>query len=144
MKLEGMRRVVFRTSVLIVSCTLLLTASFIGSIAAVSGDIYGFEARVPWYLVTAAGVFVATIVLLEINEAIGRTIIVTAIFTGVVSFFLISLAVEGVIFTLNNPATVFVSQLILYFFAAALIATGIGYWGLRHWREFTANQRESL
>ena len=43
---------------------------------------------------------------------------------------------EGVLFAFRNPELVFVSQLVYYFIAAALIGTGIGYWGVRHWREF--------
>lgn len=144
MELDGSQRVILRIGTLIVSCTLLLTAGFIGFIATISGEVGGFESRVPWYLVGAAIVFVATIVLLEVNDATGRTIIVSAIVVSGISFILLFLSVEGLVFTISNPEAVFVSRLILYFFAAALVATGVGYWGLRHWREFTADQRESL
>jgi FlaA1/EpsC-like NDP-sugar epimerase len=144
MELDGTQRVILRITALIVSCTLMLTAGFIGFIATLSGEVVGFESRVPWYLVGAAIVFVSTIVLLEINDAAGRTILVSALVVSALSFVLLFLSVEGFVFTLKNPETLFTSRLVLYFFAAALVATGVGYWGLRHWREFAADQRESL
>lgn len=143
MDLDSTQQVIVRIGLLIVACTLLLTAAFVGLIATLSGEIRGFEARIPWYLAGAAILFVATIVLLELNDADGRTIIVSAVFTGFISFLLIFLSIEGLIFTITNPAAVFDSRLIIYFFSAALVATGVGYWGLRHWREFTSDQPRS-
>lgn len=142
MELDGTQQVVLRIGVLIVSCTLLLTSAFVGFIAALSGEVHGFESRLPWYLVGAAVVFVGTIVLLEVNDATGRTIIVSALVVGGFAFVLLFLAVEGFVFTLEHPGAVLDTRLILYFFAAALVATGLGYWGLRHWREFTDAQRD--
>lgn len=142
MELDGTQQVVLRIGALIVSNTLLLTAAFVGFIAALSGEVHGFESRLPWYLVGAAVVFVGTIILLEVNDATGRTIIVSALVVGGFAFVLLFLAVEGFVFTLEHPDAVLDTRLILYFFAAALVATGLGYWGLRHWREFTDGQRE--
>lgn len=144
MALDGTQQVILRIGLLIVSSTLLLTAAFVGFIAALSGEVHGFESRLPWYLVGAAIVFVATLILLELNDAAGRTIIVSATVVGGLSFVLLFLAVEGAVFTVDHPGAVLDTRLILYFFAAALVATGVGYWGLRHWREFTTAQRESL
>lgn len=133
-----------RVGGLIVVCTLLLTASFVGVLALLSGDLTNYQTRVPWYLVVGAIVFVGTIVLLEENGARGRPILATAILTAVVMFALVALGVEGLLFTLENPEAVFVSQLVLYFFAAGLIGTGMGYWGLRHWREFSTSGGSGL
>jgi hypothetical protein len=145
MELDGTQQVVLRIGALIVSCTLLLTAAFVGFIAGLSGEVHGFESRLPWYLVGAAVVFVGTLVLLELNDAGGRTIIVSSLVVGALSFVLLFLGVEGVVFTIDHTATVvYDSRLILYFFSAALVATGVGFWGLRHWREFTGGQRDSL
>lgn len=144
MDVSSRQQVIARIAVVIVICTLVLTANFIGIIAAIEGDLSDFADRIPWYLLVAAAVFVATIVLLELNDADGRTIIASALFAGVVSFFLVIFGVEGVIFTVQNPETVFVEQLILYFVAASLVATGVGFWALRHWREFISNPSGSL
>jgi hypothetical protein len=140
MELTSTQRVVIRIGAVISACTLLLTSSFVGFIAAIDGELANFGNRVPWYIVVAAVTFVATIVLLELNDADGKTIIVSATFTGVMSYFLTFFGVEGFLFALENPQEVIVSRLIIYFFAAALVATGLGYWGLRHWREFTVNE----
>lgn len=126
-----------RVGALIAVCTLLLTASFIGILALLSGEITNYRARVPWYLVLGALSFVGTIVLLEENGTSGRAILATAVLTAILAFTLVALGVEGVLFTLEHPDTVFVSQLVLYLFAAGLIGTGVGYWGLKHWREFS-------
>lgn len=126
---------------LIASCTLVLTASFVGILAFASGNVEGLPGRIPWYLIVAAVVFVATIVLLEGHDASGGTIIVTAFVIGSICFLGVTLSVEGVIFAVRQPRAA-VSQLLLYFLAAALVATGIGYWGLNHWREFTARQNQ--
>lgn len=143
MALSDSQRVIAQVSALIVACTLLLTAGFVGFIAAISGELGGFEARIQWYFAVAALVFVATIVLLELNDAGGATIITSATVVGVLAFLLIFLAAEGVLFTLDNPETVELSRLVV-FASAALVATGIGYWALRHWREFTASGPDSL
>ncbi len=144
MELGATQRIILRISLLIISCTILLTASFVGFLALISGRVDGSESRIAWYIAISAILFVSTIVLLEFHGADGRTILVSATVTGVLSFALIYFSIEGVIFALIHPEDVFVSQLILYFFAAALVATGIGYWGLRHWREFTSEYPGSL
>lgn len=144
MELGQSQRVALRIGGVIVACTILLTGSFVGFLAAIAGELQNFDSRVPWYLVAGALVFVGTIILLEINDADGRTIIVTAGVFGTLAFLLVSLGIEGYIYTFNNPEDVVVSRLILYFLSASLVAAGVGYWGLRHWREFTAQQPESL
>jgi hypothetical protein len=41
-----------------------------------------------------------------------------------------------VIYAVTDPDEIVASQVLVYFVAAALICTGVGVWGLRHWREF--------
>ena len=134
--------IILRVALLIASWTLLLTASFVGLIAAISGEIQGFESRLHWYFGVTAVVFVATILLLELNDVDGKTIIIPAVMTGLLSFTLFFLAAEGVLFTMKNPEIVAVSRLVI-FLSAALVATGLTYWALRHWREFKADTSES-
>ena len=136
------QRVIAQVSALIVGCTLLLTAGFVGLIAALSGELGGFESRIQWYVAVAAVVFVATIVLLELNDAGGATIITSATVVALFAFVLGFLGAEGALYTLENPETVEVSRLVI-FASAALVATGIGYWALRHWREFTVGRTGS-
>lgn len=144
MELGQSQRVALRIGALIVACTILLTGSFVGFLAAIAGELQNFDSRVPWYLVVGALVFVGTIILLEINDADGRTIIVTAGVFGTLAFLLVSLGIEGYVYTYYNPDEILDERLILYFLSASLVATGVGYWGLRHWREFAAQQPESL
>lgn len=135
-----------RVTALIGICTLLLTASFIGVLAFISGSGYisNLQSRMPWYIVIAAVGFVGTIILLEANDSSGRVILITAAITTLITAILIPLAVEGILFAFQFPEKVFVSQLVLYFFAAGLIGTGLGYWGINHWREFTGQPPSRL
>lgn len=138
------RRAFFLRVVLLIGvCTFVLTSSFVGILALLSGEVGALSGRIPWYFVVTALLFVGTIILLEENDADGRTIIVSAMVFAVIGMLVLSLAVEGFMFALEYPDMVFVSQLVLYFFAAGLIGTGLGYWGLNHWREFT-NGRSGL
>lgn len=129
---------------LIAVSTVFLTASFIGIVSFLSGDIGNVRSRLPWYLVVGGLAFVSSIVLLEAQGSDGRTIIVTSLTSMVTLFILTVLAFEGVLFALDEPQLVFNTQLILYFFSAALVGVGIGYWGLLHWREFIGQAGQSL
>ena len=124
-----------RVTVVVAVATLFLTASFVGLLAFFNDDLTGFSSRIAWYLTVTAVAFVGNIVLLEDQGASGTSIITTAAIVACLVFVVVSLGVEGLLYTARNPAAVFVSQTILYFFAAALIGSGVGYWALRHWRE---------
>jgi hypothetical protein len=126
-----------RVGVLIVIATVFLTASFVGVVGFISGDIRGFGGRVPWYIVAAAVTFVASVVLLEEQGAAGRPIMITAAFFTMLIFAVALLGTEGLIHILTNPELIVASDVILYFLSAALFAVGVGYWAFNHWREFT-------
>jgi|AntDeeMetagen134_2_1112570.scaffolds.fasta_scaffold01280_2 hypothetical protein len=132
---DSRRQFFVRVSVVVAIATLFLTASFVGLLALLNGDLRGSSSRIAWYLTIAAVAFVGVIILLETQDAAGTSIITTAAIVAALVFVLVSLGVEGLLYAVRNPAAVFVSQTILYFFAAALIGSGIGYWALRHWRE---------
>lgn len=127
----------FRTGLLVGFSTLVLTATFVGLLAFIEGHVPGLDSRIPWYLVASALGFTTTILFLEQYHSDGRMIITSAAIVTVASLILLSLSVEGLLFAVDQPEKVFVSQLVLYFFAASLLSTGFGYWGLKHWREFT-------
>ena len=130
-----------RLGAIIVASTVLLTAALYGLLAFLApGPVPGLFARVPWYVVAAAVIFVGTIVLLEQYDAGGRTVMLTAVVTGATGFVAVTLAAEGVRYAAVTPGLV-LSQLLVYLVAAGLTATGIGYWALNHWREFTTRAR---
>ena len=126
-----------RVGVLIVIATVFLTASFVGVVGFIGGDISGFGGRVPWYIIAAAITFVAAVVLLEEQGAAGRPIIITAAFFTALIFVVALLGTEGLIHIVTNPQLIVASDVILYFLSAALFAVGVGYWAFNHWREFT-------
>lgn len=131
------KRFLVRMVAIVGCCSLLLTASFVGVLAIVSGSVVDIGSRIPIYLIVMAVAFVATVVALERNEIDGRLILMTTIVISGVTFLLSMLAVEGVLYTVRSPAAVFNTQLVYYMLSAGLVATGLGYWSLNHWREFT-------
>ena len=142
--LENLReQYFFRTGLLVGLSTLVLTAAFVGILALLRGAVAGFDARVPWYLVVSALVFTVTILFLERHDSDGQVIITTALVVTLVSLITVTLSYEGVLFAVYYPEDIFVSQLVLYFLAASLLSSGLGYWGLKHWREFTESDRGS-
>lgn len=131
-----------RTSLLVVAFTVILTTNFVGAMALLTEESLTITDRLPFYVLLAAIVFVATILILELaGNYDGRIVISTAITAGVLGFIFIFFGGEGIRHILLNPGEILTSHLLVYFLAAATIATGLGYWGLRHWREF-ANSRQ--
>lgn len=128
-----------RIGVLIVTCTGVLTLSFFGVIALATGGATGSELRVPLYALGGAIAFVAGIVGLDELRRDGVTIIAGAAGLAVVVFAVLLLAGEGLLYVTRNPERVVESRGFLYLIAAGFIATGVGYWGIRHWRSVTSS-----
>lgn len=129
------RTFVARAVVVVLVCTLALTFSFFGLVAIVTGETGAFISRLPFYVLGTAAAFVGTILLLEEHRRDGEAIIVMATVAAAVAFLVLALGVEGVAYAVERPGEVLTSQLFLYLTAAGMIATGLGYWGLHHWRE---------
>jgi hypothetical protein len=122
---------------LVVACsTLALTASFMGLLAAVRGAIVDPASRLPLYVLVTAIVFVFALFTLEDPTESGVPVLTTTVGVGIAAFVIVALGGEGLVYVLARPGRALTSQLVLYFLAAALICTAVGYWGLHHWREF--------
>jgi high-affinity Fe2+/Pb2+ permease len=72
---------------------------------------------------------------LEAQSYDGPTIITLAGATALGTFVAVTLGGEGLVYAVRNPQQVVASQFLLYFLAAGLIGTGLGYWGINHWQE---------
>lgn len=145
-----------RAVVAVVASTVVLTACFVGVLVLIAGEIQNVGSRLPIYAVAMGIAFVATLFRTERQfgpdgpgEATGdggtsgpfvdgRTILTTAIGVSSLTVLIVSLAGEGFAYTLRRPSDVLNLELLPYLVAAGLIATGLGYWGLRHWREFAS------
>jgi len=125
-----------RAGALVACCTLALTASFVGLVALLSGQAPGVTDRLPVYVLGAATAFVGTILLFEVQGHDGRTVIATAGSVAIAAALVLTLGGEGVIHAIRHPEQVVASQLLFYFLAAAMIATGLGYWAVNHLDEF--------
>lgn len=115
--------------------TVIITASFIGVVAVLTGFVTNFEQRLPFYVLLTAMIFVAIVVMLDNEEAPGMQVLLSTASIAVVTFLVVALAGEGIRYFLAKPAELLASQLVLYFIAAGLFTTGVGYWAVNHWRE---------
>ena len=131
------REAVPKAVALIAASTLVLTTAFLGVLAVVEGGNPGIGDRVPVYLLLASAVFVAFIVLLEHRSLDGRTVIVSTTAIAVVTGALLWLVGEGLVYVWNDPDALIASHLVVYLLSAAVACTGLFYWTLNHWREFT-------
>lgn len=132
---------VARAIVPIAGSTVLLTAAFLGVLAVLTNQVSGFTERFPLYVLLMAVGFVAALFLLERPNLEGTQILVATLGLTVTLFVIVTLAGEGVTFAMRNPNEVFVTNLIIYLVAAALIGSGLAFWSVRHWREYASYVR---
>ena len=125
-----------RLAAIVALSTVALTASFVGLVALVTGSVDGTLSRLPIYLLVTAAVFVAAVVLFEESRHEGRGVLVAAALTAAATLFVVGFGGEGVVYALANPEAAIRSQLFTYLLSAALIGTGVGYWGWRNWAWF--------
>lgn len=121
----------------ILASTLVLTAAFLGALALLTGPVDGFSSRFPYYVVAMALGFVGALFLLERPRIEGSQVLIATIGVTITVFVLVTLAGEGVAYALTYPDAVFQPDFILYLLAAGLIGSGLAYWTISHWREFT-------
>lgn len=125
-----------RIVTLVGGSTLVLTASLVGVLALINGAPVG--SRLPGYVLAMAVAFVVAVFLTEQHMNDSGRIIAKAGAIAFGMFVVVTLCSEGVIYVVEDPDGILASQLLLYFLAAGLIGTGLGYWGVRHWQEFVA------
>jgi hypothetical protein len=126
-----------RAGALIAGCTLVLTASFLGLVALVSGEAAGLSDRLPAYVLGMATAFVGSVLLAETQGLDGRTVIVGAGGVALAAFVVLTLGGEGLLHAAKNPGALLTSHMLFYFLAAGMIATGLGYWAINHWGELS-------
>lgn len=126
-----------RVVVPILASTLVLTSAFLGALSLLTRSVPDFSARFPYYVLIMALGFVTALFLLERPRIDGSQVLMATVGLTVTVFVLVTLAGEGLAYALEYPSAVFQSDFILYLLAAGLIGSGLAYWTIRHWREFT-------
>jgi len=124
---------------LVAASTVIVTVAFVGLLAVVSGETSGLADRFPFYVVVLSIAFTALILTLERYLADGRNILLTAVVLSITIAIVVGLDVEGILFAIENPDQLVASRLVLYLLAAGCLCTGLVYWSVHHWREFTAS-----
>lgn len=110
----------------------VLTATFIGLVALVTGEAVKLFERLPVYVLVGAASFVGAVVWIEETwPHLGRALPTAAAVGAVVSVTL-GLGTEGLLFALNKPGKVIGSHLLTYLLAAGLIGAGLSYWSWRN------------
>lgn len=137
MNLDDQTRNIANIVALAVGSTIVITASFIGVLALLEGEFSTVDDRFPWYLVSTSLIFLSLIFLLNREDEGGWKILSIAAVVSLIGFIVVVLSVEGIEYAVTNPGGVFVNKVILYFLAAGMFGTGIGYWGINYWREPT-------
>ncbi|MFB6082902.1 MAG: hypothetical protein ABEJ94_01490 [Halorientalis sp.] len=130
-----------RAGALIAVCTLVLTATFLGLVALISGEAAGLSDRLPAYVVGMATAFVGAVLIAEAEGFDGQTVIVGAGAVALGTFVVLTLGGEGILHAIRNPGALVTSHLLFYFLAAGMIATGFGYWAINHWGELSVRPR---
>jgi len=115
--------------------TALLTATFLGVVALLSGSVAGLVARLPLYVLGGAVTFVGVLLVLDHARTHGRVVLGHALAAAGGGFVLYSLATEGVLYALTSPGDVVASHLFVYLLSAALVAAGLWYWSVRNWND---------
>ena len=133
---------VAQAGVFVVLSTGMLTASFLGIVALVTGEISGLNTRLPFYVLAMALAFVAAIVTFEEEFRDGQQILQLSVVGALATFIFVTLGGEGIAYLIEHPGEVISSDLLFYILAAGLIGTGIGYWAIQHWGELRAGQTE--
>lgn len=129
-----------RAGLFVVASTVALTASFLGVVGLLTGEVTGLNDRLPVYVLAMALSFVVTIVVLEEEYRQPVESLQLSTFVGGSTFLLVTFGGEGVAYLLQNSEQVVASQILFYILAAGLIGTGLGYWTLNHWSEFAGNR----
>lgn len=127
--------VLARVGALVAGCSLVLTLAFFGLVAFASGATTGTAGRLPFYVLGGAVTFATTLVGLDRRSRNGRDLLVVALAGAVAVFVLLSLGVEGVAYGVQRPGEALAVRRFLYLLATGLVSTGLGYWGLNHWKE---------
>lgn len=122
-----------QTGLFVAASTVALTLSFLGLVALLTGGTSGIEGRLPFYVLALAIAFVGSVVAFEGELSTGRDVLEATAASAVATFTFVFLAGEGVTFAVTFPDRVVSSQLLFYLLSAALIGTGVAYWGRNHW-----------
>lgn len=121
----------------IIASSIVLTGAFIGVVALIRGEVVGTWDRLPVYVLVFAVVFLVVLWKLDDSEREGTTVLIATAGIALAAGIVLGLAGEGTVAAVTDPWSVIGSDLLVYFVAAAVICTGLGLWGIRHWREFT-------
>lgn len=135
------RPVLVRVGWLVAASTLVLTFAFFGLLAFASTEPSGIGGRVPYYVFGAAVTFAAALIGLDRRARDGKNLLVVAAAFAFVAFVFVTLGIEGIAYAFRRPSEALAVQKVLYVIAAALVSTGLGYWGINHWRELARKVR---
>jgi len=135
--------VLARVGTLVAGSTVVLTLALFGLISFATGEAAGVSGRVPFYVLGAAVTFAAAVIGLDRRTRDGRDLLFLSLGIAVVAFCFVTLGLEGVAYAIRRPGQALASRQFLYLLSTALVVTGLGYWGLNHWKELAKSIQRS-
>ena len=125
-----------KNGVQVIFFTLVFTLAAVGLVGLINGQNTGSDERLGFYVLFSSVVFIVTIYSIEKTKRknamdIMKVVIAITIF----GFVLVSLSGEGLVRIVQG--TGYTLQTYLYLVTGGLLCSGVGWWVIRHWKEYT-------
>lgn len=119
----------------VVLFTLVFALTIVGLIGLVNGENVGSDQRLGIYVLFSSILFISTIYHIEkTGKRNAFEVIKVVIAITILGFVLASLSGEGLVRVMRG--TEYTLQIYLYLVTGGLVCSGIGYWAIRHWKEY--------
>ncbi len=116
--------------------TLIFALATVGLIGLVNGENVGSEQRLGVYVLFSSVLFITTIYSIEkTGRRNAFEVIKVVMAITILGFVLASLSGEGLVRVMQG--TEYTLQIYLYLITGGLVCSGVGYWAIRHWKEYT-------
>lgn len=132
-----------RVAGVVLGCTLVLTAVFLGVRSLVTGGTPGVAQRLPYYALVLGLVFAGGVVAFdgEVADPFESLRLAAGLAAG--TLVVVALAGEGVAYAVVYSGRLLASQVLFYLVGAGLVGTGFGYWLVRNWRDVLDTRRKA-
>jgi hypothetical protein len=116
--------------------TLIFALATVGLIGLFNGENVGNEQRLGVYVLFSSVLFIITIYYIEkMGKRNAFEVIKVVMAITILGFVLASLSGEGLVRVIRG--TEYTLQMYLYLITGGLVCSGVGYWAIRHWKEYT-------
>ena len=116
--------------------TVIFALAAVGLVELVEGRAMGSDQRLGFYVLFSSILFIFTIYSIEkAKRRDGFDVMKVVIAITIVGFIIASLSGEGLIRVVQGAG--YTSQTYVYLITGGLVFSGVSYWAIRHWKEYT-------